>query len=85
MRLLLKEIEMTAKVAELYPKTENEIVLFFHCKDCNENIPDGMSRRDYQSIEVGWTEIGLQVWCKRHDQNIIAIDFEGHNPLVCEV
>ncbi len=70
---------MTAEVIEIHPKSENEIRMFLHCKDCGKEIPPGMSRSDYQEIEVGWTEIGLQVWCKRHDHSIIHIDFEGHN------
>jgi len=74
---------MTAKVMELYPKSENEIVGFFHCKDCGKEIPPGMSPKEYQDIEVGWTEIGLQVWCKRHDFSIIHIDFEGHKHPAC--
>ena len=70
---------MTDKAIQLHPKSENEIRMFLHCKDCGTEIPPGMSRSDYQSIEVGWTEIGLQVWCKRYDLSIIHIDFEGHN------
>ena len=69
---------MTAKVMELHSKSENEIVDFFHCKRCSENIPPGMSPSDYQEIEVGQTKIGFQVWCKRHDINVVHIDFEGH-------
>ena len=70
---------MTANVIQLPPKSENEIVSFFHCKKCSADIPPGMSPSDYQDIEVGSTEIGLQVWCKRHDENIVHIDFEGHD------
>ena len=70
---------MTAEVVEIHPNSENEILMLLHCKRCGENIPPGMSPSDYQDIEVGWTEIGLQVWCKRHDDNIIHIDFEGHD------
>jgi hypothetical protein len=57
---------------------ENEIKLFLHCGQCvEEAISKGVSPADYQSIEAGWTPIGLQVWCKRHDKNIIHIDFQG--------
>jgi len=31
----------------------------------------------YQSVQVGWTKEGIQDWCKRHDCNMIHIDFEG--------
>ena len=70
---------MSGKVTELHPKIEKSIVMFLHCKKCSESAPSDMSPSDYQDIEAGWTEDGLQVWCKRHDQNIICIDFEGHN------
>ena len=69
---------MTATAIELYPKSKNEILQFFHCKVCGETIHPGMSPSEYQDIEVGWTDKGLQVWCKRHDINIVHIDFEGH-------
>jgi hypothetical protein len=36
-----------------------------------------MSPRDWSSIEAGWTALGLQVWCKRHEINILHVDFEG--------
>ena len=74
---------MTAEVIEIHPKSQNEIVQFFHCKRCGENIPPGISPSDHQEIEVGWTKIGFQVWCKRHDLNIVHIDFEGHKHPVC--
>ena len=71
------ETAMSGKATELHPEIQNSIVMFFHCKKCS--APSDMSPSDYQNIEAGWTEDGLQVWCKRHDLNIIHIDFEGHN------
>ncbi len=58
---------------------ESDIKLFFHCKKCvEENDKKDKSMRDYSSIECGWTVKGLQIWCKRHETNIINLDFEGH-------
>lgn len=54
-----------------------EIEMFFHCKKCAQSIPNGMSPREYMSLEVGWTKKGLQVWCKRHEINVINLDFQG--------
>ena len=49
---------------------KNEIGNFFHCELCiNEQLD--------QDIEAGWTEIGLQVWCRNHECNILHVDFEG--------
>jgi len=39
--------------------------------------PDGISPRDYAQYEVGFTVTGIQVWCKRHDCNIVHIDFQS--------
>ena len=55
----------------------NQIELFLHCKKCIQEKPKDISPSDYQSIEVGWTKLGLQAWCTRHDCNVMHIDFEG--------
>ena len=54
------------------PTNELSIVLYLHCKRCLEGELS-------QNIEVGWTELGLQVWCKNHEINIVHIDFEGQS------
>jgi hypothetical protein len=57
--------------------------MFMHCGLCIEEIKEIADRegtaspREYAQLEVGWTELGLQVWCKRHEVNVIHIDFEG--------
>lgn len=56
---------------------DNMIVSFFHCKKCMMELPQGMSPREWAQLEVGWTVKGFQVWCKRHDENVINMDFEG--------
>ncbi len=55
----------------------NKIVRFFHCALCIEELPEDMSPSEYQITEAGWTIEGFQVWCLRHDANIIHMDFEG--------
>lgn len=55
----------------------NDIRTFMHCAKCIEEKPHGISPRDWSQLEVGWTLIGFQVWCKRHEINIIHVDFEG--------
>ncbi len=67
-------------VTKLRPSTErkSEIKMFFHCALCVEEVPEGMSPQEYGYTESGWTEKGFQVWCQRHNANIIHIDFEGH-------
>jgi len=55
----------------------NFIGSFFHCKECIEEKPGDVSPRDWIRNEVGWTVKGLQVWCVRHEKNIINLDFKG--------
>ena len=57
---------------------ENVIQMFMHCGLCVEEQPDGVSPREWGQLEIGWTSQGLQVWCKRHETNVVHIDFEGH-------
>jgi hypothetical protein len=64
-----------------------EIGAFIHCALCGQEYMEkrkredpevnGQSPGDYQKVEVGWTKIGLQVWCRRHNCNIAHVDFEG--------
>jgi len=56
----------------------NKILMYMHCKKCLKDLPAGQSPRGYAAIEAGWTKLGLQLWCKRHEKNILHVDFEGH-------
>ena len=41
--------------------------------------PD-IALRDYIRVDVGFTQIGIQIWCQRHNRNVCHIDFEGNRP-----
>lgn len=56
---------------------KNAITAFFHCSNCMGDKPTNQSPRQWTSLEVGFTPIGLQVWCKRCECNVAHIDFEG--------
>ena len=71
---------------------KNNIDTFFHCRICVNELNNststkdlsmidpqssGYSPRTYARMEVGFTKHGFQVWCIRHDQNIVHIDFKG--------
>ncbi len=56
----------------------NSIIQYLHCSMCMRDIPDGVSPALYQRVNVGFTKIGMQVWCVRHGVNIIHVDFDGH-------
>lgn len=57
--------------------SKNEIEMFFHCKKCIDELPDKTAPREWVRIEAGWSKRGLQVWCVRHDINIIHVDLMG--------
>lgn len=55
----------------------NEIEDYVHCSRCIDELPAGVSPRDWASLEIGFTPSGIQVWCKRHECNVMHVDFEG--------
>ena len=66
-----------SKSKKRFIPVKNSIVLFFHCRNCFYNKPSGINPREYAQIETGFTKLGIQVWCKRCDLNIIHVDFQG--------
>lgn len=60
--------------------SEKSGLQFLHCRQCIDDIKSGKagtrSPAAYASLSVAFTEIGLQVWCERHQLNVIHIDFE---------
>lgn len=67
------------KVTPIKPEVtpeHNNIEMFFHCVLCLEELPPNTSPQEWGELEVGWTTVGLQVWCKRHDCNVMHVDFE---------
>ena len=61
----------------------NSIVTYLLCALCveewkaNRAIRTKMSPAEYSRIGVGYSELGIQVWCYRHECNILHMDFEG--------
>lgn len=57
------------------------ITAFLHCAEClkewKAGDAPGESPATYARFSVGWTALGLQVICNRHDLNVAHIDFEG--------
>lgn len=52
------------------PGNEKEIDSFFHCARCTR----AGKRSD---LEAGLTPLGIQVWCRGCDSNILHVDFQG--------
>lgn len=55
----------------------HKITQYMHCAKCIKELPKDVSPRDYAQLEVGWTVLGLQVWCRRHNCNVMHVDFQG--------
>ena len=51
------------------------------CAKCEEDFQagstDSSSLQDYTKLDVGFTDIGIQVWCRRHDANVVHVNFNG--------
>jgi len=62
-------------------KQTPDIISYIHCRDCMTDWAElkdagtGMSPAEFQDNEVGFTPTGVQVWCRRHDKNVISFDF----------
>ena len=54
------------------------------CSKCETEFllgsTDSRSLQDYSRLDIGFTNIGVQVWCRRHDANVVHIDFVGQKP-----
>lgn len=66
------------------PPAALSIIQYFHCRQCVSEVLDIARRTEqpqspatYSRYDVGFTEIGLQIWCRRHEINLVHIDFEG--------
>ena len=59
------------------PENTNEIIHYHHCSLCMDELPPNTSPAEYARYQSGFTPRGIQVWCTRHDVNIMHVDFEG--------
>ena len=61
----------------------NQIFAYLHCVKCFEEITamvkeQGSARPQmFTRYEIGWTQLGFQARCVRHNLNIVHVDFEG--------
>jgi hypothetical protein len=58
-------------------ENENMIKMYLHCALCLQEIPEGVSPKEWSKVQAGWTVRGIQVWCNRHNVNVLHMDFEG--------
>ena len=58
-----------------------EPIICAACMDeFSKGLSDAASLRDFMRMDIGFTTRGLQVWCQRHDRNIVEINFDGQMP-----
>lgn len=78
---LADAIRKAAARSEEGPSPDNEIAMFMHCSMCLNEWKGqggvGESPKTYSRLSVGWTPKGMQVWCDRHEVNVLHVDFEG--------
>ena len=63
----------------------NEITQYMHCQLCLEEKPADIAPREWARTQAGFTKLGMQVWCVRHDVNICHMDFQGKSPFPANV
>lgn len=71
----LRSVKGEGGGGRVIPNT-NEIESYFHCACCMPLKPADQSPRNWAWLEVGFTRLGIQVWCKRCECNVVHIDFE---------
>ena len=56
-------------------------ISYMHCGLCLTEWKSGeageTSPREYARQQGAWTKLGFQLWCNRHDANILHVDFNG--------
>lgn len=73
---LKKKAEPTSRRARAVTN-KLSINAYLHCGKCLKERPANQTPQEWSRIQVGWTREGLQVWCFRHNANVMNIDFEG--------
>ena len=75
--------KMTNDIAELeylLYKINKPVV----CTKCSDEFvggsTDAKSLQEYTKVDVGFTDRGFQIWCRRHELNICHFNFEGLEP-----
>lgn len=57
------------------PANTLSISAYIHCSLCITQLPKGQSPGSWAQLEIGFTPSGgIQVWCKRHDCNVMHLN-----------
>jgi hypothetical protein len=50
--------------------TPNQIEMYLTCSNCFKDKPSDVSMEEYARLEIGLTELGIQIWCVRCNMNV---------------
>jgi len=64
----------------LFHSITHPVVCAICAEEMAQGLADAASLQDYSRLDVGFTDRGLQVWCRRHQANVVHLDFEGRTP-----
>lgn len=53
--------------------SNSNIKAFWHCRNCMPAKPASISPADWTRIEIGWTQGGVQAWCRRCDMPVVTL------------
>ena len=71
-----------SKLGYLLNKIKEPIVCVKCSNEYSAGTSDAKSLQEYLKFDVGFTNIGMQVWCRRHEVNICHINFEEKKPKI---
>ena len=65
----------------------NQLVAVIHCRKCLKEFDDQrmdvlISPADYAELDVGWTSTGIQVWCRRHNYNVLFLELKKEDEVL---
>jgi hypothetical protein len=67
--------------------SDHDICNYIHCQACLSEISEFEGDPAYAEIaarhsrlDIGYTHQGIQVWCRRHNCNVVNLDFQGFRP-----
>ena len=57
----------------------NSHIVFNECiKELSTLSSSDINLKNFVKFEVGFTNLGIQIWCIRHNINVCHIDFDGN-------
>lgn len=78
----MSEQETSDDIAEDTSALLHRITHPIVCAKCSEEVlqglSNGLSMQDYAALDIGFTDVGIQVWCRRHNINVCHVDFQGN-------